>query len=218
MRLVVLLLLLANVAFFAWTRYMPETSSTESQLVLQQIHPEAIRLLSPREVAAQATREIEQAKVSACIEWGAFNAADVMKARGALEPLAARVSEYRVDEAAGWWVYVPPQGSRQAAIQKAAELKRLGVDEFFVVQEDSRYRFAISLGVYRTEGAAAVRLEQLRSLGVRSAVVGARQTPVPKVYLQLRDLPEGAQAKLAELRQSVPGTQIRECVDRASRD
>jgi hypothetical protein len=218
MRLFVLLLLLANVAFFAWTRYMPETSSTESQLVLQQIHPEAIRLLSPREVAALASRKIEQAKVSACIEWGALNAAEAMKARSALEPLAARISEHRVEEAAGWWVYMPPQGSRQAAIQKAAELKRIGIDEFFIVQEDPKYRFAISLGVYRTEAAATAHLEQLRNRGVRTALVGARQTPVPKVYLQLRDVPESAQARLAELRQSVPGTQLRECVDRASRD
>ena len=212
MRLVALLLLLANVAFFAWARYAPGLGSLESHLVAQQIEPEAIRLLTPRQVAALGARQPE-AKASSCVEWGAFNRADAARAQAAFEKLttASRVSERRVEEAAGWWVYMPPQASRQAADQKVAELKRLGVDDYFVVQEDPRLRFAVSLGGYSTEEAANARLEELRARGVRTAQVGSRATPVYKIFLQLRDMPEGAQAKLAELKDSFPATEIREC-------
>jgi hypothetical protein len=210
MRLAALLLLLANVAFLAWARYAPASPSEEPQLIAQQIRPEAIRLLSEREVAA--LRKTDSASL-ACVEWGAFNASDVTRARAALAPIApaAAVSERQVQEAAGWWVYVPPQPSRQSVNQKVAELKELGIEEYFIVQEDAKLRFAVSLGVYRTEEAARARLEQLRARGVHTAVVGARPTPVRKAYLQLRELPEGVQPKLAELRDAFPGTDMKSC-------
>jgi hypothetical protein len=213
MRLAALLLLLANVAFLAWAKYAPEPGTVESQLVEQQIRPESIRLLSQQQLAVLAARKPEPAKSVTCSEWGAFNAADLARAHSALDPLAtaARVSERHVEEAAGWWVFMPPQATRLGATQKVTELKRLGIDEYFIVQDDPKLRFAISLGVYRSEDAAKARLEQLRARGVRTAAVGARQTPVQKVYLQVRDLPEGLQPKLGELRDAFPGTEMREC-------
>jgi hypothetical protein len=213
MRLAALLLLLANVAFLAWARYAPESGTIESQLLAQQMRPDAIRILSEQEVAALPRRKAETLKVSACTEWGAFNAADLPRARAALEGVAAaaRVSERQAEDGAGWWVYVPPSPNRASANQKAGELRRAGVEELFVVQDDVKFRFAISLGIFRTEEAARARLEQLRARGIRSAVVRARQAPAAKIYLQVRDAPEGAQPKLAELQESFPGTEVKEC-------
>ena len=54
MRLLVLLLLLANVAFFAWTMLGAGSSSGEAYLVQQQINPERIRVLSPKEAGDMA--------------------------------------------------------------------------------------------------------------------------------------------------------------------
>jgi len=215
MRIVVLVLLLANIAVLAWARYGPDPSAIESQLVAQQIRPDEIRLLSPEQVAALSKKKerVEPEKATTCVEWGAFNAADVARAHGAIDPLvgAERVSERQVEEAAGWWVFMPPQTSRAAANEKIGQLKRLGVEDFFIVQEDPKLRFAISLGVFRTEEAARARLDQLREKGVKTAEVGPRQAPVQKVYLQLRGVPEGLQPKLAELREGFPGTQITDC-------
>jgi hypothetical protein len=147
------------------------------------------------------------------VEWGAFNRADAPRAQAALEKLAtaSRVSARRVEEASGWWVYLPPQASRQAANQKVAELKRLGVDDYFVIQDDPNLRFAVSMGVYSSEEAANARLEQLRAQGVRTAQVASRTTPVYKVFLQVRDIPAAAQLKLAELKDSFPATELRDC-------
>jgi hypothetical protein len=213
MRLAALLLLLANVVYLAWVRYAPASGSVEPQLIAQQIHPEAIRLLSQQQVAVLAARNSEAHKTLACLEWGAFNAADVARAQAALEPIApgGNVSQREVEEAAGWWVYLPPQSSRQSAIQKVAELNRLGIDDYFIVQEDARLRFAISLGVYRTEEAARARLDLVREKGARTAVMATRQTPVHKVYLQMRELPEGLQSKIIELRDAFPGTDLKAC-------
>lgn len=214
MRLFALFLLFVNAAFFAWMRYGPQTASVESHLLSQQINPEAVRLLTPQQVKAlNATPEKGASAQVACMEWGAFNRADVPRAQSALGEVASsvRVSERRVDETAGWWVYIPPLANRQAANQKVAELKRLGIDDYFVVQEESRFRFAVSLGLFRTEDAANTRLEQLRARGVRTALAGPRPTSVQKIYLQLRDYPEGMQQKLVGLKEAFPATELKEC-------
>jgi hypothetical protein len=213
MRLVALVLLLLNVAFLAWARYAPQPGTVEPQLVDQQMRPDAIRLLSDAQVAALSQTKREAPRATACLEWGSFAAADLTRARAALEPLAApaRVAERQVDESAGWWVYMPPQGSRAAATQKVAELKRLGVEEYFIVQDDPKFRFAISLGIFRTEEAARVRLDQLRARGVKTATVGARATPGTRSYLMVREASEGLRPKLVELREAFPDAEVKDC-------
>jgi hypothetical protein len=213
MRLLALLLLLANAGFFAWAQYAPQMASPESHLLDQQIKPESIRLLSPAEVLELSSGKTVKGVDASCREWGPFAAADLERAQALLQPVAAsaRISERRGDDGAGWWVFMPPQPTRQGAIQKVAELKQLGVDEYFVVQDDPKLRFAISLGIFRTEEAARTRLEELRARGVRSAQVGQRQTPMQRVYLQLQGVGDSLQPRLAELKQAFPSADLKEC-------
>ena len=226
MRVTALLLLLANVAFLAWALYAPEPGNVEPQLIAQQLKPDAIHLLSDQQVAAMEVKKPEEpakadepakaeepAKPAVCLEWGAFPSADVAKAREALTSVVSgvRITERQAEEATGWWVVIPPLANRQAALQKVAELKRLGIDEDFIVQEDSRFRFAVSLGIFRTEEAARAHLDQLRTRGVRTAQVGVRQTPVPRSFLQVRGTLEDMRARVASLRERFPDTEVRNC-------
>jgi hypothetical protein len=242
MRTVFFVLLLANMAFFAWS-WFAQAASGESQLLDQQLHPEAIRLLTPEQVAKSAAKQVpppkpaaqaaapkpteaetpktvqaaakppEAVKVAACMELGAFNPAESVKVEQALVPLALgpRLSQRRVDETAGFWVFLPPQATRQAANRKVAELRKLGVGEFFVVQDDAELRYAISLGVFKSREAARSRLAELRAKGVRTARVGVRETQVPKVFFTVREAPERVAAKLNELRQAYPGAELKDC-------
>lgn len=213
MRTLVLLLLLANVAFFAWDRYGAELFSGEAGLVSQQLNPGAIQLLTPEQVAARGTAKREGPKPSACLEWGTFTGAEIARAEAALESLAlgGKLSQRRVEETAGYWVFMPPQGSRQGANQKIFELKKLGVEDYFILLDDPKFRYAISLGVFKTEEAAKSYLESLRGRGVRTAQVAARDVPMQKTFFLIRDVPEPLAAKINELRQGFAGTEIREC-------
>lgn len=214
LRLSLLLLLLANVAFFAWSRHFSAGPGgpAEGHLLQQQINRDAIRLLSPQEVSALAAK-------SACVEWGGFAAEAAGRAEETLLKLlpGVRYGRRTAQEAATWWVFMPPQPTRQAAQQKAAELRRLGVEELFIVQEDSKLRNAVSLGVFRTQEAARNRLEQLRALGVRTAQVGPREAQMSVSYFQLRDMPGDANARLAELKRAQPGSDLRACADTAAK-
>lgn len=211
MRTLFFLLLLANVVFFAYGRLGDALFPGESQLLQQQINPQAIKVLPAAQLAKAAAAKRE--KTVACLEWGAFVAGEAARAEEALAPLAlgSKLAQRRVDETATWWVFMPPQGSRQAATVKAGELKRLGVEDYFIVQDDPNFRFAVSLGVFRTREAAGNRLELLRAKGVRTAQVGARDTQLQKIWFQVRDAPEAVVAKLNDLRQGFPGSELKDC-------
>ena len=186
MRALFLLLIAANLAFFAWWRYgTPADAAPPPPPVSRQIDPEKLKVVPPGQLPAPAVVEKKPAAAPAaapapaatpvaCMEWGSFTLADAPKAAQALEPLSLgeRLAQRRTEETAGWWVFMPPQGSRQAAVRKAAELKKLGVTEYFIVQEEGEFRWALSLGIFRTEEGAQARLAALRAQGVRTARVG----------------------------------------------
>ena len=219
MRAVFLLLVLANLAFFAWSRYgAPDAPSVPPQS--RQVEPEKLKVIAPKDLPAPVAKKEKPPEKPApsppslaCLEWGSFTLADAPRAQQALEPLALgeRLAQRRTEEVAGGWVFIPPQGSRQGALKKAAELKNLGVEEFFIVQEEGEHRWALSLGVFRSEDAAQTRLAALRTQGVRSARVGPRETVVPKIWLQVKSVDAPLQARLREIARQVEGSELRDC-------
>lgn len=218
MRTIFLLLLAANLGFFAWARYYaPAEAAHDPEPLRRQIRPESIRLLSGPELAglpAPKPKPAPQAQSpGACIEWGGFALAEAPRAEEALAPLAlgARLSQRRSDETAGWWVFIPPQPNRAAALKKTAELKALGIDDFFVVQDEGRTRWSVSLGIFSSEDAARSRLEALRAKGVRSAQTGVRETQVAKIWFQARGADSAQQARMRETAKTFPGTEVRDC-------
>jgi SPOR domain len=220
-RTLFLLLVLANVAFFAWSRYVsPPDASADPLPLTRQIEPEKMKVVAPGDLPAPPAARATPASTSAstavaakCLEWGSFTLTDAPRAEKALEPLALgpRLAQRRTEETAGWWVFIPPQGNRAAAVRKASELKSLSIDDYFIVQEDGPYRWAVSLGVFRNEDAAQARLVTLRNQGVRSARVAPRETVVPKVWLQVKNVDGALAAKLKDAARTIEGTELREC-------
>jgi SPOR domain len=216
-RTLFLLLVLANVAFFAWARYVsPADASADPLPVTRQIEPEKMKVVAPNDLPAPPAARATPAAVALaakCLEWGSFTLTDAPRGEKALEPLALgpRLAQRRTEETAGWWVFIPPQGNRAAAVRKAAELKSLSIDDYFIVQEDGPYRWAVSLGVFRNEDAAQSRLASLRTLGVRSARLAPRETVVPKVWLQVKNVDGVLAAKLKDAARTIEGTELREC-------
>lgn len=232
MRVLVLFLVLLNVGFFAWANYMqPAQSVTDAQPMARQIEPARLRIVSPAprvpSPAAPAPSTPPAAAALpppassaprpapiACLEWGSFTLADApaaAKVVGSLG-LGARLSERRSEEVAGWWVFIPPQSDgRAGAVRKARELRALGVEDYFVVQDEGPSRWSVSLGVFRTEAAARARLEALQKLNVRSAEVGPRETRVPKIWLQMREIDPALRTQLETVVSRIPGTELRAC-------
>ena len=218
MRILFFILMLANAVFFAYSWFGPGAqASGDAQIIAQQLNAQKIRLLAPEQVSALA-RKAEAPKPAAavaavCLEWGGFLGADAARASQALDPLGlgAKLTQRKQDDVSGFWVYIPPLASRQSATQKIGELKRLGVDDYFIVPDDPKWRNAISLGIFKTEDAAKARLAALRAKGVRSATMGARETQPGKTYFQVHDATPVLAAKLNELKQGFPGSEVHDC-------
>jgi hypothetical protein len=218
MRVLFLTLALANAAFFAYDRLGRDARADgEAQILAQQLNRDKIRLLLPGQVSTLSRRPeaqpVAQKAVALCIEWGAFGGDEAVRAAQALAPLSlgARLTQRRQEDVAGYWVYIPPLANRQAAARKAGELKSLRVDDYFVVPDDPKWRNAVSLGVFKTEDAAKARLAALRDLGVKSAVVGPRESQTGKSYFRVEDANPALLAKLKDLSQGFAGTGVREC-------
>ena len=118
------------------------------------------------------------------------------------------MTQRRAEEPARWWVYLAPPATRQAAVQREAELKKRGVEDASVITDEPGFRNAISLGIFSTEEAANDRAAELRRLGVSDVRVAAR---AGVTYRQLRDAPEAVRARLLELKGRFAGAEVKEC-------
>jgi len=224
MRALFLLLVLANVAFFAWARlFAGGGAGSDPAPLSRQIEPQRLRVVRPEELVPAAAKAVAAPPPVAaapplvkCVEWGAFSPADALRAEQALQPLqlGERLGQRKSEETAGWWVFIPPQAgagsARQAAQRKAGELKKLGVSDYFIVQEEGANRWAVSLGVFRSEEAAQARLAALRGLGVRSARIGPREM-ASKVWLQVKAVDPGLETRLQQIARQIDGSELREC-------
>jgi hypothetical protein len=201
MRWLVVLLALCNLALGVYL-YLGHGRSQDAGLLRQQPNAEEIRILPgppPRPTSG------------ACLEWRSFAAADLARARQALMALAlqTRPAEREVSAAARWWVHMPPQGSQTAMEQKVRQLRKLGVEDFHAISDPGPWRYAISLGLFRSEEAARAYLETLKGKGVRSAVITEREQRVTQTAFVIRDPSSEESSRLQELSGRYPGTEIR---------
>lgn len=168
---------------------------------------------APPAAPGVAPSEATVAAQAGCLEWGSFPAQEVERVQAVLAALkpVPRFTLKRVDETAGWWVFMPPQANKPAADKKLAELKQLGIAEFFVINDEGPNKLAISLGVFKTEEAARNYLAALEKKGVRSARAAERETRVAKTVVVLREVDAPLRARLEEARRDFAGVELREC-------
>lgn len=146
-----------------------------------------------------------------CVAFGGVSAAqlDEIKARSAGAGPGFKLTESRSGAVSSWWVHVPTLGSKEAAERKAAEIRKLGVDDLFIVQDPGPAQFAISLGLYKNEVQANRLLESLREKGVRSAQVAGRGASVLRV--ELRGPSDSLATLASDLSERLRGANRLEC-------
>jgi hypothetical protein len=186
------------------------------------MQPEKMKMLTLQEVEAMPKRQEAAAtpastpvapvnETTACYEWGIFEPArlnDIVTVIDALS-IQHRVVQQSSQEAIRYWVYKPPLPNDAAAQEKADELKALGVEDFFVVQEP-KWRNAISFGVFRDEQLAANLVDDLRRRGVREVVKSVRNQGNGNSTLILENVTNTLFGQLKKNQPDFPGTAIKE--------
>jgi hypothetical protein len=220
MRILLLLLLLGNLGFFAYHYFLGEADGAAAQIAALQISPEKIvpvgvemvSSVAPASVTASGPTPLDppsaQSAPKTCTEWGPFAGSEVARADAALAALAVP-AQRRVSEVDGYWVHMPPVKTKGEVDRKVGELKALGVTDFFVVTDAGQWRNAVSLGLFKSEDAAKAELERLRKLGVRSATTTRRERFLKQVAFVLGDPAAATLARLAELQKDFPAAEIK---------
>src|SRR4030095_1956683 len=173
-RTVVLLLIVANLALFAYTK-LDSVAGGEGTRSAEQVDPDKIKILTPQQVSALAPAKIA-ALADVCAEWGPFSDAERAKALADLEALqlGRLLTQRKVDTESAYWVNVGPYASKGAADRRVGELRAQGVTDMSAV-DAGRGQYVVSLGIFRTEQAARARADALSRQGVSAAKVEPRQ-------------------------------------------
>jgi SPOR domain len=210
MKKLFLLLLLANLALFAYAYF--DRMNSASQATAERYKPvnaDQVKSLTAQQVAKLGPAKVAQLTL-ACAEWGPLSEADRVKATRLLEPLALgrTMSSRRVDVTAEHWIYIPPKQNRAAADRAMADLKKLNVTDSAIVLENGQWNFAISLGVFRSKEGADARLAELKNKGVKTATYRQREQTVAMTALVLREPTQAMLSKLEEIKTQVVGSNV----------
>ncbi|WP_432240022.1 hypothetical protein [Herbaspirillum robiniae] len=168
--------------------------------------------------AAAPTTQVAQAAPGApsCTEVGNFSATDARRFSTQLASLnlGDKVVQKLTQDVTSHMVYIPPQDGRDGADRRTAELRRLGIGDFYVIPDsfpNPALRYGISLGIFRTEEAAKAYVGQLIAKGLRSARIIARRSGAGKQVFQLRDLSPDSRSALERIKSAFPDQEIRSC-------
>ncbi|MEO6565710.1 MAG: SPOR domain-containing protein [Casimicrobiaceae bacterium] len=207
MRIVLILLLLANLTLYAYTRL--DSGSSEAVLLQDQIQPDKIKLLSPQQVAALGPAKVA-ALADVCIEWGPLADPERTRALADVEPLALGrlLTQKRVEFDSGYWVTVGPFSNRGTAETRVTEFRRQGAKDL-AIADAGRGQFAVSFGTFRTEAAAVARADELAALGINVAKVQPRGAAITQTLLVIRDPQQPVVARLKDLQAQYPGTEVK---------
>jgi hypothetical protein len=151
----------------------------------------------------------------ACVETDAFAAGDARRfeTRLARLDLGARQTRLMVpfQEVTSHLVYLPPAGGKEGADRRTAELRERGVTNSFVMQGDSPLRWAISLGVFKTETAARTEAARLTKLGVANVRVLPRGPQSQRFAYRFRDIDAEIRAGIVEAGRGMPAAVLHIC-------
>lgn len=210
-------LLLLNAIFLALNfGYLGNWSSDvhEPQRLKMQQHAGQLQMLSPAAALAASEAPVEKKpEVIACLEVGNFPQADAPRFEAKLKDLALgeRQSRSNITDVASHMVYIPSLGSKEGADKKATELRHLGLNDFFIVQDQTSLRWGISLGVFKTEEAAKAHLANLNNKGVKSARIGPRSVSTAKFAYQLRNLNGDEKKRFDAIKADFPTQETHNC-------
>jgi len=159
---------------------------------------------------SQAQNGTQTSTGDVCAQWGPFSDTDRTKAQADLDPLKLghALSQRQVTVTDAWWVSLAPVATRAAADRRVAALRAQSIDDVSVVDAGDG-QFAVSLGIFHTQDAAAARVQALAARGVAGARAAPNPRPITQTMLVVRNPSPGVAAKLQALQGKFTGSDLR---------
>jgi hypothetical protein len=219
MKLLVWLLVLLNVGLLAY--FNSDSILPKPAAVDRSIQPEKLKILNAKDLALMPQKDAPTASPEAapvlasgaslsCYKWGNFTKTNLPAAQVVLVRLGLQSDvkqEAAEQEDRRFWVYYPPLKTESLAQEKAAEIKSLGVQDIFIVQ-DSQWRNAISFGLFQDEQLASALLNDLQSKGVKGATKALRSPGKSLSSLLIKAVSADAAIELHKIKPEFLGTDL----------
>ncbi len=235
LRLLVVLLLLANGAYFAWSRGylavvgLAPVPQSEPARMRSQIKPELVRVqrsadARPQELAALGPTGLTgptgttgttapnpaAAKPPECLQSALFTDKLAQAVRSAAEALPSGTWLLEpVEESGRWIVYMGKYTAADVMAKKRAELRQLDVS--VEPLQNPTLEPGISLGGFPTKVEATKELADLNKRGVRTAKVVQEKPPVQGLVLRLPAVDEALRGQLDGVRTALGSATLRSC-------
>jgi hypothetical protein len=205
------LLLLASLAFFAFMQW-GLGGFGDSKILQPQppLYAEKIKLL-PAVIASASSVPPPVQAAAACMEWGDFSGNDLARVTEALSALKLgnNLTQRQIEHTIGYWVYLSPLNNSAEVAKEVAQIKKLGLNEYFVIQEEGKWQNAISLGVFKTAEAAHNFRDSIKAKGLESAKVGERASKHLFTVFVLKDPGAEAMAKITIMQKDYPDSELK---------
>jgi len=203
LRAVVIALVLANAAFFAWTQGWLDNvvgvrsiGDREPERLLRQIRPETIRIIPTPTVVA--------APPPACLEAGPFAPAEIAAAEAALRAALPNATagtwvSLKTELPGAWIVYMGKYPNRELLVRKQEELARRTVTSE-EVNSPAALDPGLSLGRFEERADADRALTEFTRQGIRTAKVVELTAPASSFRLRVERAGAALAAQLAEVK------------------
>lgn len=217
LRLLVLLLILANGAYYAWSEGLlraygfAPAQQREPQRVAQQIRPEAIQILSSSE-AKRADSQVQSELVSKeCLVAEPFDDAQIATLRPALDS-ALPAGAWQIDTVvvpARWIVYMGKFANVELMAKKRDELVAMRLAPQGL--KNPTLEPGLSLGGFDSQTEATEELAKLSQRGIRTAKVVLERPEGTQNQLKLPAVTPDIRNRLADLKPALAGRKLRSC-------
>lgn len=218
LRLIFLMLIFANVAYYAWAHgwlqaygFAP-VQQTEPHRMAQQIVPDAIRVLSMADVKQVEAQVQADLAPKECLQAGPFTEAQADALRNALTDGGLPAGSWSLDstlESARWIIYMGKYASAEVMAKKRAELSLINLK--FEPLRNPALEPGLSLGGFESQAAAKAELTRLGQQGLRKAKVLQEREESRLAFLKLPAATEGMKASLEGIRPALVGKPLRKC-------
>jgi hypothetical protein len=216
LRLLALVLLLANGLFFAWSHELLRglglgpTLQGEPQRLAQQISPDAVQLLKPEEFR-RIEEQIKIDQATECLQAGPFDAAHGAVLRQALGQLLPLDSwELQASPiAARWIVYMGKYASNEVLAKKRAEVAAMNLNIERLLNASLEPGF--SLGAFEVKADADSALARLSARGLHTARVVQERASGLEYRLVLPTVGAALMPKVLELGTALGAKSLHAC-------
>lgn len=225
MRALVVLLLLANLAFFAWTRGWlgpmlepPQHGERNPERLGAQVRPESISLLSPKAASAAITAaraaSMADGEGEQCMQIGPFaSAADQAAAEALLAQANIAAEDWvRVEQSkpAVWGVVIGPLAGADAQKARAEELRRQNIVGE-PISQPKELAPTLLLARYSSREAAEGAMPGWNERGVRGARVAALSEEKSESWLRFERSKAATREQLRGMRFAPETVGLRAC-------